>query len=149
MQPVPENGISLARVLRFIDEATDALNRAATYKDPAAPPWTMAWLSGVLNREQGRHEEISDLLFTRQAECGHQQTAERDLFFDYAEELGLDAAQFEEDFDDPATLARIERDQVDGQAAGVTGTPTFFLDGEKVTVDSMEAFRSLIDEAVK
>lgn len=52
--------LNLARVLQLegrIDEATDALNRAAKHTDPAAPPWTMAWLSGVLNREQGNHEE--------------------------------------------------------------------------------------------
>ncbi|MCB2178011.1 MAG: DsbA family protein [Actinomycetales bacterium] len=98
--------------------------------------------------EQGRHEEISDLLFTRQAECGHQQTAERDLFFDYAEELGLDAAQFDEDFDDPATLARIERDQVDGQAAGVTGTPTFFLDGAPLPVDSIDDLERALTAAL-
>lgn len=52
--------LNLARVLQLegrIDEATDALNRAAKHTDPGAPPWTMAWLSGVLNREQGNHEE--------------------------------------------------------------------------------------------
>lgn len=52
--------LNLARVLLLegrIDEATAALNRAAEYTDPAAPPWTMGWLSGTLNREQGRLEE--------------------------------------------------------------------------------------------
>jgi tetratricopeptide (TPR) repeat protein len=52
--------LNLARVLERegrINEATDALGRAAKQTDPAPPPWTMAWLSGVLNREQGRLPE--------------------------------------------------------------------------------------------
>ena len=36
-----------------IDEATEAVRRAASYDNPAAPPWTMAWISGAINRQQG------------------------------------------------------------------------------------------------
>jgi len=49
--------INLARVyLREgrIDEAVDAVQRAAKATDPVAPEWTMAWFSGLANREQGR-----------------------------------------------------------------------------------------------
>ena len=48
--------LNLARVYNAegrIDEAVQAINRAAQAKDPPAPPWTMAWLSGLLNRQQG------------------------------------------------------------------------------------------------
>lgn len=100
--------------------------------------------------EQDSFEEMYDVLFQRQAEWGHQQSPERDLFFSYAEELGLDMAQFEADFDDPATLARIEQSRADGQAAGVSGTPTFFLDGERLelaTIDDLErALTAALDE---
>ena len=49
--------VNLARVyLREgrIDEAGDAIQRAAKAIDPVAPEWTMAWFSGLVNREQGR-----------------------------------------------------------------------------------------------
>ncbi len=52
--------LNLARVyLREgrIDEAADAIQRAAKAKDPAAPEWTLAWFSGQVNREQGRFAE--------------------------------------------------------------------------------------------
>jgi tetratricopeptide (TPR) repeat protein len=52
--------LNLARVLNVegrIDEAVAAVGRAAKYTDPPAPPWTLAWLSGLLNRQQGRLEE--------------------------------------------------------------------------------------------
>ena len=40
-----------------LDEAVDAIRRATEATDPAAPPWTVAWLSGLVNREQGRLDE--------------------------------------------------------------------------------------------
>ena len=40
-----------------VDEAAAALERAATHTAPAAPPWTVAWLSGLVNRQQGRLDE--------------------------------------------------------------------------------------------
>jgi tetratricopeptide (TPR) repeat protein len=48
--------VNLARVyLREgrIDEAVHAIQRAAKVTEPAAPEWTMAWFSGLVNREQG------------------------------------------------------------------------------------------------
>ncbi len=48
--------LNAARVLHRegrLDEAVGAIQRAAEFDNPAAPPWTMAWLSGVVNREQG------------------------------------------------------------------------------------------------
>jgi tetratricopeptide (TPR) repeat protein len=40
-----------------VDEAAAALERAATHTDPVPPAWTVAWLSGLVNRQQGRLEE--------------------------------------------------------------------------------------------
>lgn len=52
--------LNLARVYHRegrLDEAVEALARAAQHTEPAAPPWTMGWLSGVVNREQGHLAE--------------------------------------------------------------------------------------------
>ncbi|MGH7201545.1 MAG: multiheme c-type cytochrome, partial [Planctomycetaceae bacterium] len=52
--------LNLVRVLHRegrLDEAVAAMARAAEHDDPAAPPWTMAWLSGLINREQGHLDE--------------------------------------------------------------------------------------------
>lgn len=48
--------LNLARVYFAegrLDEAVAALERAAEYKDPPAPRWTLAWLTGVVNKQQG------------------------------------------------------------------------------------------------
>ena len=51
--------VNLARV-HFregrLQEAAEALQRAATF-DPPAPPWTVAWLTGLVNKELGRLDE--------------------------------------------------------------------------------------------
>lgn len=58
--------LNLARVLLQeagpgqLDEAVAAVNRAAEYTDPAAPPWTLAWISGVANQQQGYLEEAEE-----------------------------------------------------------------------------------------
>ncbi len=52
--------LNLARVFYRegrLDEAVAALRRAAMAEDPNAPAWTLAWLSGLVNREQGHLEE--------------------------------------------------------------------------------------------
>ncbi len=40
-----------------VDEAADAIRRAAKHNTPAPPPWTMAWMSGQINRQLGRLDE--------------------------------------------------------------------------------------------
>lgn len=59
--------LNLARVLQEegrIDDAVLALKRAAGQDDPPAPPWTVAWLGGVLNRQQNRLAEAEENLRT-------------------------------------------------------------------------------------
>ncbi|MBM3955855.1 MAG: hypothetical protein FJ309_14785 [Planctomycetes bacterium] len=52
-----DGALNLARVFfeeGRVDDAAAALVRAAGHADPAPPPWTLAWLSGQVNRQQGR-----------------------------------------------------------------------------------------------
>ncbi|QGG97134.1 thioredoxin domain-containing protein [Actinomarinicola tropica] len=97
---------------------------------------------------QGRFEEMYDLLFETQPQWGESDQSQEDVFFGLAEDLGLDMEQFRGVYDDPATLEKIRRDKADGQALGVTGTPTFFLDGEKVEVESFEELQAMIEQAI-
>ena len=52
-----------------------------------------------------------------------------------AQELGLDAAAFENLLADAATRRRIEQDAAVGKAVGVQGTPAVFLDRRRVDLD--------------
>ncbi len=96
---------------------------------------------------QGRFDEMYDLLFETQPEWGEQQTPEEQHFFDLAEQIGLDVDAFRTVYDDPDVAAKIARDQADGEALGVTGTPTFFLDGEQLELTTVDDLIGQIDEA--
>ena len=57
--------LNLARVLHRegrLDEAVSAINRAADFTDPPPPSWTLSWLSGLVNREQGHLEAAEQSL---------------------------------------------------------------------------------------
>ena len=58
-----DGALNLARVYfreGRLDDATAAIQAAAAHQDPAPPPWTLAWLSGVVNRQQGRLQEAEE-----------------------------------------------------------------------------------------
>jgi protein-disulfide isomerase len=76
---------------------------------------------------QGRFWEMHDRLFVLAA------GADRGAIERVAGDLRLDVARFDRDFDDPALDARIDADNADAAALGVTGTPTFFVNGRRIT----------------
>lgn len=80
---------------------------------------------------QGKYWEMHDLLFTKQSEWSASGTA-RDMFVQYAQSLGLNVDQFNKDIDSDTVKNRIAGDISDGNALGINGTPTFFLDGVKL-----------------
>lgn len=99
--------------------------------------------------EQGEFEAMYKALFKNSAEWSHQETSQREAFFGYAEELGLDMERFEQVYDDPATLERIEQSAADAEALGVTSTPTFFVDGERLEPTRVEDFTDPLDAALE
>ena len=97
--------------------------------------------------QQGEYEAMYQRMFETQAQWGEATEDKSPVFRGYAEELGLDMAAYDKAVADPATRARVEADVADGIALGVQGTPTFFLDGEMLTLTSLEQFRAEVDAA--
>ncbi|MCG5212961.1 thioredoxin domain-containing protein [Streptosporangium sp. KLBMP 9127] len=97
---------------------------------------------------QGKFEAMYQRMYQTQTQWGEKQVPADDLFRKFAEEMGLDVAAWDKAYDDPATLARIKKDLADGQALGVQGTPTFFLNGKKIEPQSAEDFKVAIDAAL-
>jgi Na+/H+ antiporter NhaA len=73
--------------------------------------------------KQGAFWEMHDLLLERQDALGY-----RDLV-GYARELGLDAERFQHDLRTRAGAGRIAQDVDSADLSGVSGTPTFFVNG--------------------
>ncbi|WP_416375650.1 Na+/H+ antiporter NhaA [Neomicrococcus lactis] len=68
-----------------------------------------------------------DFVFARQHALG------REDLIGYAEELGLDVEAFVRDLDSAEVAARVERDMTSAAASGAHATPTFFVDGCRLT----------------
>ncbi|MEJ3653175.1 thioredoxin domain-containing protein [Actinomycetes bacterium KLBMP 9759] len=97
---------------------------------------------------QGRFEDMYRKMYETQATWGERRESKAILFRVFAAELGLDLGAYDRAVADPATRERIMRDRADGTAAGVQGTPTFFLNGARVQPRSADELRTLIDAAL-
>jgi len=75
---------------------------------------------------QGRFWEMHDRLFADQGRL------EDPHLWARAEELGLDLVRFDADRRSESVRRRVQRDFEGGVRAGVVGTPTVFLDGERI-----------------
>jgi protein-disulfide isomerase len=73
---------------------------------------------------QGRFWAMHDLLFE------HQTALEPADLYGYAETVGLNVAQFKDDLHGRRYAARVMRDIRSGRRAGVSGTPTFLINGK-------------------
>ena len=94
---------------------------------------------------QGQYHEMADLVFTSQA-AWSSKAANVGLFYEYAEQLGLDMDQFDADVLSEAVKERVERDAIEGSRLGVNSTPSFYLQGEKLAnMRTVEDFSTLID----
>ena len=72
---------------------------------------------------QERFWEMHDALFE------HQRSLDDRHLVQYAEALGLDLQQFQQDLTSHAYAGRVREDFRSGVKSGVNGTPTFFING--------------------
>ena len=108
-----------------------------------------AHLAAEAAGQQDRFFEMHDLIYERQANWSEMNDVQ-ETFDGYAEELELDMEQFREDYSDPKTRAVVMADLERGNAQGVTGTPTFFINEERVeNPTSAEEFFEIIDEYIE
>lgn len=89
--------------------------------------------------EKGKFWEYHDLLFAHYRQLSDEKLNE------ISRELGLDHKEIRARMQDATIKKQIARDLADGMAAGVTGTPTLFINGRRLNDRSMEAFRQAIE----
>lgn len=116
---------------------------------PGHPNSMNAALAVEAAAQQGEFEAMYQRMFETQKDWSHTEKSRAATFRSYAKDLGLDMDAYDQAVDDPATKARILLDKSDGAGLGVTGTPTFFLDGKKIQPSTEEEFRALIEEAIR
>ena len=109
---------------------------------------TQAALAAEAAAQQDRFEDMYHRLFETQAQWGENSVETPEVFRGFAEELGLDLAAYDAAIADPATLDRVQADKSDGEKLGVRSTPSFFIDGEAVTLQAWGDLEAAIAEAV-
>ncbi len=80
----------------LLDDAADALNRAAKFDKPPAPPWTLAWFYGVANKQQGHLDQaIENFRSALYDETAERQQRKFDFTKDYVAHNELGQTLFE------------------------------------------------------
>ena len=97
---------------------------------------------------QGKFWQMHDLLFETQDVWSREGVA-RDQFIALATQLELDIEKFTQDMDDQILSDKVDRNFQEGFSEGVQGTPTFFINGEKIANPrGFEDFQRAIDEVL-
>lgn len=93
--------------------------------------------------KQGKFWQYHDLVYAEFRDLTMEKLTQ------YAEKLGLNMPQFQQQMNSQEAKDKVIGDIQEGRDAGVTGTPTVFLNGRIVRDRTPEGFQKMIDEALK
>jgi tetratricopeptide (TPR) repeat protein len=115
-------------------EAVAAIKRAAAFDNPSPPSWTIAWLSGVINRQQDNRLEEAELNFRKV--LTDQTTEMRERRFDFSLDFRV-LNLLGQTLYDRALRFRVESMQAQREAilreAAVVFQKTLDIDSENLT----------------
>lgn len=97
---------------------------------------------------QGKFWEMHDMLYENQ-DSWSDVSDPTDIFVSYASTLGLDTAKFKKDITSKAYDKYIQSDVSDGYSLGITGTPTFYINGKQQASYDYNTLKSAIQAALK
>lgn len=116
------------------------------FREFPTPPQDMAVVGFLLARCAGedKYFHVVDQIM-RSLPALHSGTPPRDILLRTARDAGLSEAQFQTCVADPEGVAAMEKRIKAAQDAGVTGTPTFMINGEVVADRSLDGLSQRID----
>src|SRR5580704_15773701 len=95
-------------------------------------------------REQGKFWEMYELLFKNFRQLSS------DNVMLWAKQLGLDVDKFKSDIDSRKFKPVVDKDLADGEAAGVYGTPAFYINGKQYNGEvSLAALKPILAAELK
>lgn len=97
--------------------------------------------------QQGKFFEFHDKLFAEQ-DAWKSGAAPTTFFLRYAGELGLDVDLFRRHLRSTQLRDEVRADAALAREAGLTGTPTFFLNGERMELSTFQDFFDQVARAV-
>jgi protein-disulfide isomerase len=97
--------------------------------------------------EQGKFWEMHDKLFENQSTWSSSRAVDA-VFVSYAEELGLDTTLFKQHYNAPVITDAIKTSYNEALSKGLSGTPSFFLNDQKIAFTSYDDLRAQIEAAL-
>jgi len=94
--------------------------------------------------KQDKFWEMADLLFDNQQTWKESNNPQQEDFVNYAKELKLNLEKFKKDIDSSEVKNKVAEDLKDAEQMGISSTPTFFLNGQKVDVNSYDEFKVML-----
>lgn len=103
--------------------------------------------------KQGKYWGMHDALYQNSDPNGASgwvsSNAPTTYFNQFATQLGLNMDQFKKDYASTDVNDAINADMTKGNKLNVEGTPTFFVDGKKVTINNtVDDFKKVLDNAI-
>jgi len=105
------------------------------------PQATLAAEAARCAGDQGKFWQYHDTLYAKAPKLGS-----ADLKV-YAKEIGLDTASFDQCLESGKHKKIVQKDLAEGAKLGLTGTPSFFINGREISgAQPLEAFAAIIEE---
>lgn len=92
---------------------------------------------------QGRFWEMDDQLFGKQDVWSTSANPKQE-FINMAKTISLDIEKFQLDIDSKVVKDKVQADLASGNSAGINSTPTFFLNGNKIELTTLDEFKKLL-----
>lgn len=132
-------------VANIVEKYKDKMVFAYRHFPLAQHPFSQkAAQASILAQKSGKFWEMHDLLFA------NQETLSDDTIISLAKQLfPPDADSFASDYREGVEIDKVRADLAAGEKLGVASTPTFFLNGKKLTLTTFADLEKAVAEAVK
>lgn len=99
-----------------------------------------AALAAIAADEQGKFWQMHDKLFASSKNLSQENIEKA------AKEIGLDMEKFKKDLASPTVQEKLKKDMIDAGKAGVSGTPTLFINGRQVKGRGANVLQDMINQ---
>lgn len=142
----PFCGLFFKQTLPLIDEQYIKTGKVRFfYKDFIVVGGEKAAEAAHCAEEQGKFWEYHNLLFERQLKDKNKWSSP-EIHQGYAKQLGLNEDDLLECFDEGRYQSKVDGSTQEGRRNGLTGTPSFFINGEKVAgAQNFKVFKEIIE----
>ena len=97
--------------------------------------------------KQGKFFEMASALFADQENLAKTKDS-KGFLAGKAKAIGLNVEQFKKDMDSQSVKDKVNADLSSGERAGINGTPTFFLDGQKLEFQTPQEFVKILQNTL-